>query len=80
MKIYGIEHILYVVVFLVVTTIFLIFSKKFAKTEKAQNVIIKSVATLLFISIIASRLSITFQSNDPKWYSMLPNQYCGTSV
>ena len=33
----------------------------------------------LFLSILASRLAITFCGSNPKWHHMLPNQFCGMS-
>ena len=57
----------------------LICAKKFAKTEKAQHIVIKLTGIALFLSILASRLSITFCSSNPQWHYILPNQFCGMS-
>lgn len=79
MKIWGWEHIVYLVVFFTLSTIGIVCAKKFAKTEKSQRIIIKFVGVALFLSILASRLSITFCGSNPKWHHMLPNQFCGMS-
>ncbi|MBR1984814.1 MAG: YwaF family protein, partial [Clostridia bacterium] len=46
---------------------------------KSQQLIIKITGIVLFLSILASRLSITFCGSNPKWHHMLPNQFCGMS-
>lgn len=79
MKIFGWEHFVYLAVFIIISIVGLICAKKFAKTEKAQNIIIKITGIALFLSILASRLSITFCSSNPQWHHMLPNQFCGMS-
>ena len=79
MKIFGIEHFIYLAVFITLTVAGLILAKKFAKTEKSQQLIIKITGIVLFLSILASRLSITFCGSNPKWHHMLPNQFCGMS-
>ena len=79
MKIWGWEHIVYLVVFFTLATIGLICAKKFAKTERSQNIVIKIMGVILFLSIFASRLSITLCGSNPKWHHMLPNQFCGMS-
>ena len=79
MKIFGWEHFVYLSVFLIVSTIGLVCAKKFAKTERTQQILIKLMGVALFLSIFASRLSITLCGSNPKWHHMLPNQFCGMS-
>ena len=79
MKIFGWQHFVYLAIFITLTTIGLICAKKFAKTEKSQHLVIKFMGIALFLSILASRISITFCSSTPKWHHMLPNQFCGMS-
>ena len=79
MKIFGWEHFVYLAVFATLTVAGLICAKKFAKTERAQHIIIKFMGLALFLSILASRLSITFCSSNPQWHHMIPNQFCGMS-
>ena len=79
MKIFGWEHFVYLAVFIVLAVAGLVCAKLFAKTEKSQKIIIKSMGLALFLSILASRLSITFCSSNPQWHYMLPNQFCGMS-
>ena len=79
MKIFGWEHFVYLAVFIILATVGIICAKKFAKTEKSQNIIIKLMGVALFLSIFASRLSITLCTSKPQWHYMLPNQFCGMS-
>ena len=79
MKIFGWEHFVYLAVFFTLATVGIICAKKFAKTEKSQNIIIKITGVILFLSIFASRLSITLCGSNPQWHHMLPNQFCGMS-
>ncbi len=79
MKIFGWEHFVYLAVFFTLATIGIVCAKKFVKTEKSQQILIKIMGCLLFSSILASRLSITLCSSTPKWHYMLPNQFCGMS-
>ena len=79
MKIYGWQHFVYLAVFIVFSTIGLILAKKFVKTERAQNIFIKVIGVALFLSIFASRLSITLCGSNPQWHHMIPNQFCGMS-
>ena len=79
MKIFGWEHFVYLAVFLILATVGLVCAKIFAKSEKTQFILIKIMGVALFLSILASRLSITFCSTTPKWHHMLPNQFCGMS-
>ncbi len=79
MKIYGWQHIVYLAVFFTLATIGLICAKKFAKTERSQQIIIKLMGVALLLSILASRLSITLCSSNQRWHHMLPNQFCGMS-
>lgn len=79
MKIFGWEHFAYLAVFFTLATVGIICAKKFAKTEKSQNIVIKVMGIILFLSILASRLSITLYCNPPKWHYIFPNQFCGMS-
>lgn len=79
MEIFGWQHFVYLAVFVVLATVGLVLAKKFIKTERAQHIFIKLMGLALFLSILASRLSITFCSANPKWHHMLPNQFCGMS-
>ena len=60
-KLYGIEHFTYIGITTALAVAILLFAKKFAKTEKAQTIVLKSLALALFVSILANRLSQVFR-------------------
>lgn len=76
-ELFGIEHILYIVISAVLAVIMLLAAKKFAKTEKAQTVFLKSLAAVLFVSIMTNRLSQVFRYDDVRWYCIIPDSICG---
>lgn len=78
-KIWGWQHIVYMVVILTITIVGLIFAKKYAKSEKAQKIIIKSIALALFIAIVSNRFSIVFKTEIPEWTWLFPDSFCGMS-
>ena len=76
-ELFGIEHILYIVISTVLASALLLTAKKLAKTEKAQTVFLKSLAALLFVSIMTNRLSQVFRYDDVRWYCIIPDSICG---
>ena len=76
-QLFGVEHILYIVITAVLGGTGLLLAKKFAKTEKAQNSVLKLLALLLFVSIVTNRLSQVFRYEDVRWYSIIPDSICG---
>ena len=75
---YGVEHILYIVITTALAVAGLLLAKKYAKTEKAQSIFIKSLGALLLVSIVANRLSLaTIMYNN--WVFILPESFCGTT-
>lgn len=51
-ELFGKEHILYIIISTVIGILTMLFSYKFAKEEKTKMIILKIIATLLFISIM----------------------------
>jgi hypothetical protein len=78
-ELYGIEHILYIIISTLVCGGGLVLLKKYAKSEKAQTITLKSIATLLFISIMANRVSQVFRYGQVRWYCIIPDSFCGMS-
>lgn len=76
-QLFGIEHILYIVISAVLGGAGLLLAKKFAKTEKAQSNVLKLLALLLFISIVTNRLSQVFRYGGVRWYCIIPDSICG---
>lgn len=76
-QLFGTEHILYIILSTLLGSTFLLLSKKLAKTEKSQNTVLKSLAFLLFVAIMANRLSQVFRYSDVRWYCIIPDSFCG---
>ena len=78
-QVFGIEHVLYMVISTVVAIIGFILIKKYAKNEKNKEIILKATAGLLLISILANRLSQVFRYGQVRWYLIIPDSFCGMS-
>lgn len=78
-ELYGWQHFTYLAVVIILMAVALIAVKRFAKTEKSQIIIVKIVAAVLLMAVVANRLSLVYKNGDPNWYSMIPNTFCGTS-
>lgn len=76
-QLFGIEHILYIVISTVLGGLALLIAKRFAKTDKSQTIIMKVLAALLFVSIMVNRLSQVFRYEDVHWYWIIPDSICG---
>ena len=78
-KLYGIEHIIYLVVMTVVFVLTITLTQKFAKSEKVKVIVLKAMAGFLLVSIIANRFSIVYKTDPPAWSYLIPDSYCGMS-
>lgn len=76
-ELFGIEHILYIVLSTLLGSALLLGAKKLAKTERHQKAALKSLAFLLFIAIMTNRLSQVFRYEDVRWYCIIPDSFCG---
>ncbi len=76
-QLFGVEHILYIVITTILGATGLFAAKKFAKTEKTQVYVLKGLALALFISIMANRLSQVFRYDNVRWYCIIPDSFCG---
>ena len=76
-QVYGIEHILYIIITTSICATGLILIKKFLKDEKSQNIALKIIADLLFVSILANRLSQVFRYEQIRWHLIIPDSFCG---
>lgn len=57
-KIFGLEHILYIVISLLLTVTALVLIKKFCKTEKAKNIAYRVSAGVLLLVVILNNIFI----------------------
>lgn len=76
-ELFGIEHILYIIISTISGSLILLLSYKYAKTDKTKIIILKTLAFLLFISIIGNRLSQVFRYDTVRWYLIIPDSFCG---
>lgn len=76
-ELFGIEHILYIIISTIICSLFVILSYKFTKKESTKVILLKIVGIILFISIMMNRLSQVFRYSDTRWYLIIPDSYCG---
>lgn len=76
-ELFGIQHILYIIISTVLCGGGLFFVYKFLKSERVRNIILKCIAALLFVSIMANRLSQVFRYDTVRWYCIIPDSFCG---
>lgn len=74
---FGIEHILYILISTTIGGLFSLFSYKYVKKEKYKVILLKIIGALLFISIMTNRLSQVFRYDNVRWYCIIPDSYCG---
>ncbi len=77
LRVFGTVHIIYILVTLPLSFIGLYLAKKFAKTEKSQNIVLKSLAIMLLIWIIINRLSQVYRYSNVRWDQIIPDSFCG---
>ena len=76
-QLFGIEHILYIVISSVICGGGLLIAKKYASTKKQQAYALKLFALLLFVAILTNRLSQVFRYDTVQWYRIIPDSFCG---
>lgn len=76
-QLFGVEHILYIIISTVLGSAALLIAKKLARTDKAQTIVMKILAALLFVAIMSNRLSQVFCYDNTRWYCIIPDSICG---
>ena len=77
LKVFGLVHFIYLAITISLSVIGLFCAKKFAKSEKTQNIILKSIAGMLFVWIVINRLSQVFRYAEVRWEQIIPDSFCG---
>ena len=77
LDVFGGVHLIYLAITLPISAGGLFLAKRFAKTERSQKIILKSIAVLLFIWILINRLSQVFRYSDVRWEQIIPDSFCG---
>ena len=78
-QIFGREHLIYIAVSILVALAVCILTKKFAKTGKAKDAVVRISAALLFLIIFANRLALVYEYGEPNWQKLLTDSFCSTS-
>lgn len=76
-KMYGIEHIIYLIITTALAVSSILLVKKYVKTEKGQKIYLKILGALLLIFILANRLSQVFCWGSADYTAIIPNSFCG---
>lgn len=74
LKVFGIEHIICLVVCVIIVILSMVLSKKYLKTDKQKTIYLKIIAGLLLVGIILNRLSIALAEG---WIYLIPLSICG---
>lgn len=77
LSVFGTVHILYLLATVPVSVLGLVLAKKYAKSERAQQIILKSLAALLLVWIVINRLSQVYRYGDVRWEQIIPDSFCG---
>lgn len=74
-KVFGWQHIVYLVIFVAAFAATLTVIKLKVKSERTLNIIIKSLGGLLLALIIFNRIAIAFHRHDA--WGLVPDSFCG---
>ncbi len=78
-KVFGWQHIIYLLVFALIFATIIVCVKKYAKSEKSKNIFLKCLAGLLLVAVVTNRISIVFKTPTPEWKWLIPDSFCGMS-
>ena len=76
-EIFGWQHLVYLAIFVVFMVVNLILIKIYIKDEKAKDITVKVVASLLLVFIIWNRISVSISHKS--WTLIIPDTFCGMS-
>lgn len=77
LNVFGSVHLIYLGITLSLSAVGLYLAKKYAKTDKAQGIVLKSIAALLLFWIVVNRLSQVYRNADVRWEQIIPDSFCG---
>lgn len=75
-QLFGIEHILYIIITSIILGGGLLLAYKKIKNEKTINIILKILAICLFVSVMTNRVSQVFRYDTVRWYCIIPDSFC----
>jgi hypothetical protein len=77
LNVFGTVHIIYLAITLPLSFLILFFAKRYARTERSQAIVLKSLAALLLIWIVINRLSQVYRYSEVRWNQIIPDSFCG---
>ena len=77
LSVFGSVHLIYLFITIPLSVAGLFLAKRYARTEKSQSIVLKSIAVLLLIWILINRLSQVFRYSDTRWEQIIPDSFCG---
>lgn len=78
-QVFGTEHLIYIAVSIVTALVVSLLAARFAKTEKAQNAVMRFAGGVLFVIIFANRLALVFEHDTANWQKLITDSFCSTS-
>ena len=78
-QVFGKEHLLYIAVSMVTALVVCLLTARFAKSEKAQNAVMRFAGGVLFVIIFANRLALVFEYEETNWLKLITDSFCSTS-
>ena len=78
-KIFGKEHLIYVLISVALGVAICVLAKIFAKTEKSKKIVVKCAGAMLFLIIFANRLALVFEYDKVNWLKLITDSFCSTS-
>ena len=77
LNVFGAVHWIYLLITIPLSIVGLFCAKKFAKSEKSQKIVLKSIAGMLLVWILINRLSQVFRYGLVRWEQIIPDSFCG---
>ena len=77
LNVFGPVHWIYLLITFPLSFAVLFLAKKYAKSERSQTIVLKSLGALLFVWILINRLSQVFRYEDVRWEQIIPDSFCG---
>ena len=77
LNVFGSVHLIYLGITLPISAIGLYLAKKYAKTERSQKIVLRSIAIMLLVWIVINRLSQVFRYSEVRWEQIIPDSFCG---
>ena len=78
-QVFGREHLIYIAASLLTAAAVCGLNRKFAKTAKSREAVVRAAAGILFLIIFANRLALVFEYGEPNWQKLITDSFCSTS-